>query len=118
MPLKRLSLSEVVEKLIELSKVINNRTGLKPREEARVDEAFSLLVAAQCRRKKQPYQEHLQRVNKRLGGYAVVLCAALGPSAVLALKDRDRVELVMMLEQRKDDIVKDELQGLANKYTD
>ncbi|KAK7211924.1 hypothetical protein V2G26_019102 [Clonostachys chloroleuca] len=101
MPQKKLSIGEVVERLINLSKVINNRMGLKFQEEGRVDKAFSLLAAKRSK-----------------GGYAVVLCAALGPTMVLSLRDHDRVELVIHLEGKKDDIAKEELQALANKYTD
>lgn len=117
MPQKRLSLQQVVEKLVDRSTVIQNRMGLKPVEEARVKDAFSLLASGHCEENKKPYVEFLQRVHKKIGGYGVVLCAAVGPTLVRSLKDRDRVDLVVRLEEKKDAIMNGELQALADEYT-
>jgi hypothetical protein len=118
MPQKSLPLEQIVEKLIETSKIVENRMGLKSQEEVRVNDAFSLLASRRCSVKKKPYLELLQRVHKRIGGYGVVLCAAIGPTTVLAMKDRDRVDLVVRMEEENGTIVKGELQKLANRYTE
>ena len=117
MPRKRLSVDETVVMLVRLSEIIGRRKGLKQQEEARVDDAFSILASGECVAKKRPYLEFLQLVDARLGLYGVVLCAASGPTSLLSLKDRDRVELAERMEERKDQIVKEQLQALADKYT-
>ncbi|KAF4339508.1 hypothetical protein FMUND_15483 [Fusarium mundagurra] len=118
MPQKSLSLDQIVEKLIETSKIVENRMGLKSQEEARVKDAFSLLASRRCSVKKKPYLELLQRVHKRIGGYGVVLCAAIGPTMILAMKDRDRVNLVVRMEEESGAIEQGELRKLANQYTE
>lgn len=118
MPQKKLSVDETVEKLFQLSMVIESRRGLKPQQEARVEEAFSLLSSRQCVAKKRPYLEFLQLVDTRIGLYGVVLCAAFGPTSVLLLRDHERVELAVRVEKKKEEIAKEQLQNLADKYTD
>ena len=99
--------TEIVEKLIDISEVIENRMGLKPVEEKRVNEAFAMLAngppPAQSTGAKQRivYVDFLQRVQKLMGLPMVVLCAAgLGSSSVAALRDRVRVDLPVMMKEK------------------
>jgi len=117
MPLKKLSVDEAATKLISLSLVIRDRRGLKQHEEARVDGAFSLLASGSCKSKKKPYLEFLQSVHREIGLHGVVLCTVLGPSSVLSLKDLERVNLVTTLRSKGQEIAKEQLQALADKYT-
>ena len=89
MPLPPLSAETAVSKLIDASKLIEQRPGLKPQEESRVVEAFNLLAnglpaqRSNGAKQRAVYLDFLQRVNNVLGRDKLVLCAAtLGPSNV------------------------------------
>lgn len=53
-----------------------------------------------------------------MGLYMVVLCAAgLGPSAIINMRDRVRVELPHKMKEREDELKSDVLQGLTDTYS-
>ncbi|KAL9107894.1 MAG: hypothetical protein Q9187_008366, partial [Circinaria calcarea] len=117
-------ITKTVDKLIDASKVVQHRMGVKPAEERRVSEAFSLLArgppSADSKGAKQRviYLDFLQRVQKVMGFSKVVLCAAsLGPSAVANMRDRVRVELPFLMKEREDAFENGVLQGLADTYS-
>lgn len=115
---------KVVNKLIDVSDVIEHRMGVKEAEKQRVVEAFTLLAEgrppANSKGIKQRviYLDFLQRVRKVLGLSKVVLCAAgLGPSAVAGMKDRFRVDLPFMMKEREDEFRSGVLDSIANTYS-
>ena len=118
MPQKKWSVDEVVERLVQLSKVIECRRGLKPQQEVRVDDAFSIIASGHCTAKKRPYLEFLQLVHARIGHYGVVVCAAFGATSLSTLRDHERVQLAVRVEEKKEQIANQQLQALADKYTD
>nr|KMM68950.1 hypothetical protein CPAG_05273 [Coccidioides posadasii RMSCC 3488] len=104
MPQNALSVEHAVDKLVNASKLVEQRPGLKPAEEARVIDAFNLMATGTGigtgAKRRTVYLEFLQRVNSVLGRDKVVLCAAiLGPSAVGRMKDRTRVELLHRMKE-------------------
>ncbi len=119
-----LSVESAVDKLIDTSKVIQNRMGVKSAEEKRVNEAFTLLAegpppeSSTGAKQRVVYLDFLQRVQKVVGLSKVVLCAAgLGPSAVAGMRDRVRVDLPHAMKEREDAFENDILEGLANAYS-
>ncbi|KAL8290964.1 hypothetical protein RB600_006439 [Gaeumannomyces tritici] len=125
MPQKqKASISDMVDKLVEVSVVMKNRMGLKPAESDRVRGAFELLAAgmpptdARGRANKLVYVEFLQRVQHLLGSEGVVLCAVgLGVSAVASMGDKRRVDLPHELNIRWQEIPQDSLKGIADEFS-
>ena len=118
------SIADIVEKLVDASVVIERRMGLKEAEEKRVDETFALLAKGTLQsdskgsKQKRVYLDFLRRVEKVMGLSKVVLCAAaLGPSAVAAMRDRVRVDLPFNMKERENDFENSILQSLAETYT-
>jgi hypothetical protein len=123
MPQKSLSIESVIDKLVDSSRLIQQRPGLKPPEENRVTEAFNLLATgppskgAKGAKQRTVYLEFLQRVNATLGRDKVVLCAAiLGPSSVAGMRDRVRVELPHRMKERSEEFHCGVLQSLGDIY--
>jgi hypothetical protein len=123
MPQKSLSTESVIDKLVDSSRLIQQRPGLKPPEENRVTEAFNLLATgppskgAKGAKQRTVYLEFLQRVNATLGRDKVVLCAAiLGPSSVAGMRDRVRVELPHRMKERSEEFHCGVLQSLGDIY--
>lgn len=119
-----LPVDNIVEKLIDASKVIQHRMGLKLAEEKRVHEAFTLLANglpsanSKGAKQREVYLDFLQRVQKVVGLSKVVLCAAgLGPSAVANMRDRVRVDLPFKIREREDAFESEIPQSLANAYS-
>jgi hypothetical protein len=101
---------KAVDKLIDASKVIQRRPGLKSTEGKRVTEAFTLLatgpppVDSKGAKQRDVYLDFLRRVQKVIGLSKVVLCAAgLGPSAISGMKDRVRVDLPFKMKERENE---------------
>lgn len=129
MPRQRLphgpmSVKSAVDKLIDASKVMQHRMGLKEVEEKRVKDAFMLLAtgppAADSKGAKQRvvYLDFLRRVQTVLGLSGVVLCAAgLGPAAVANMRDRVRVDLPFKVKERENAFKNGILQSLADGYS-
>ena len=122
MPQIALSLEDAVDKLIDASKVIQHRMGLRQAEEKRVNEAFELLVDgpqddSNGAKQRTIYLDFLRRVLKVVGASNVVLCAAsLGPSAVCSMKDRVRVHLPFKMKEREAEFEHGTLKALVNVY--
>jgi hypothetical protein len=98
------SLDKAVDKLIDTSKVVQHRMGVKPAEEKRVNEAFELLAAGppttglKGARQREVYLDFLRRIQKVLGLSMVILCAVgLGPSAVSGMRDASPTSLYAIL---------------------
>lgn len=124
MPQKGISLDQAVDKLIDASKVVQHRMGVKPAEEKRVNDAFKLLAAgppaagSKGARQQEVYLNFLRRIQKVLGLSMVVLCAVgLGPSAVSGMRDRVRVDLPFKVKEREDEFKNDILQSLADAFS-
>jgi hypothetical protein len=114
---------KAIDKLIDASKVMQHRPGLKSTEEKRVNEAFTLLatgppsVNSKGAKQREIYLDFLRRVQKVVGLSKVVLCAAgLGPSAVANMRDRVRVGLPFKMKEREEEFENDVLQSLADVY--
>lgn len=117
MPQIALSVEKAVDKLIDASKVIQNRMGVKPAEDKRVNAALTLL-AGPFSKQHEVYLNFLRRVQKVMGLSMVVLCAAgLGPSAIIGMRDRIRVDLPCAMKEREDELKSDVLQGLTDTYS-
>jgi hypothetical protein len=119
-----MSVKSAVDKLIDASKVMQHRMGLKQVEEKRVKDAFMLLAAgppaADSKGAKQRvvYLDFLRRVQTVLGLSGVVLCAAgLGPAAVANMRDRVRVDLPFKMKERGNAFKNGILQSLADGYS-
>ncbi|KAB8227918.1 uncharacterized protein BDW43DRAFT_316427 [Aspergillus alliaceus] len=123
MPPQLLTAEDAVTKLIDSSKLIEMRPGLKTQEENRVVEAFTLLAtgppAEDTRAAKQRtiYLQFLQQVNTVLGRDKVVLCAAtIGCSNVARMRDRARVELPHKMKERSAEFECGVLRSLGDIY--
>lgn len=119
-----LTLNEAVDKLVDTSKVIQHRMGLKPAEEKRVNDAFRLLAAGSPpadstgAKQRTIYLDFLRRVQKVTRLSNVALCAAgLGPSAVYAMKDRVRIDLPFQMKQRETEFEYAILEDLTGVYS-
>ncbi|KAK4170793.1 hypothetical protein QBC36DRAFT_250698 [Triangularia setosa] len=117
MPGKKLSVDDAVQKLLTLSNDIELRKVLKKQEEARVDNAFSLIAHGSTRANMRTYLGFLRLVNGKMGLYGVVLCALLVPTVLLLFKDSERLELATCMEARKQELVKKQLQAVEHTYT-
>lgn len=121
---KLTSIDAIIDKLIDTSKIIQNRMGLKPAEEIRVTEAFKLLAAGElppdskARANRKVYINLLKRIELVFGLNGVVLCAVgLGVSAVASMKDRIRVDIPVKMKEREVDLAQDGVQSIANAYS-
>ncbi|KAE8151320.1 hypothetical protein BDV25DRAFT_138948 [Aspergillus avenaceus] len=123
MPPQNLTAEEAVTKLINASRVIQMRPGLKQQEEKRVVEAFGLLakdpLAGRTKgaRQKRVYLQLLRQVKDILGWDKVVLRAAIvGPSNVARMKELARVELPHKMKGREGEFECEVLTGLGDVY--
>ncbi|PHH91541.1 hypothetical protein CDD83_87 [Cordyceps sp. RAO-2017] len=120
MPQKSMTATEIVARLIEWSIGIDRRAGsLKPAEEKRVDNALRIMASTNAG-KLDPYRHFLHQVHKKIGQFTVILVAASGPTAILALKDHAREEVLGQLFEQEATIPKQHLDAIwstyANKY--
>jgi len=119
-----MSLNRAIDKLIDTSRLIELRMAFKAAEGKRVREAFEVLTSGAPQpgskgfKQKTVYLEVLQRVLTLLGPAEVALCAAaLGPSSIAALKDRDRVALPHEMKKRKARFRGQHIQRLASQQS-
>ena len=98
--------------------------GLKPAEEERVRYAFAMVISkapptdTTRAKNRNEYISFLQRVHTILGLPKLVLCAAgLGPSAVVNMKDRTRVDLPFAMKEREGEFESNVLQNVANSFS-
>ena len=129
MPKQRLpQVSKLVEsavnKLVDASKVIEHRMGLKQTEEKRVNDAFRLLVTrlplpnSRGAKQQDIYLDFLRRVQQLLGSPRIVLCAVgLGLAAVANTRDRVQVDLPFKLKEQEKAFRNSVLQSIADSYT-
>lgn len=116
MPQTSLSIEEAIDKLIDASKVIQNRLNVKPAEDKRVNAALTLLAGRTD--DDDVYVTFLRRVQQVMGLSIVVLCAAgLGPSKIRSLRDRVQVDLPHELKKREDELKSDVLKTLTDTYS-
>ena len=95
-----MSLTKAIDKILDVSNLIELRMSLKEAEKSRVLDAFALLAHGSPKadskglKQRVVYLEVLRKLEALLGMPEVAICAAaLGPTSVAALKDRDRVKL-------------------------
>ena len=88
-----------LDRVIDASRVIELRKGVKPTEDKRITEAAALLANkpdlddSQASKRRNLYYEFLLRVHEIDFSFVILCAVGLGPSAVVNLKDRCRVEL-------------------------
>jgi hypothetical protein len=116
------AVKSAVDKLIDASKVMQRRMGLKPVEQKRVNDAFTLLASrlpadSKGAKQRELYLDFLRRVRTVLGDPGVVLCAVgLGPAAVANMRDRVRVDLPFKMKEQWDEFENSVLQCHADDY--
>ncbi|KAH6645645.1 hypothetical protein BKA67DRAFT_527175 [Truncatella angustata] len=102
-PQKYSSTDKILTRLISVSDGVKRRQSLKGIENKRVREAFTLLSIGTATGRKEVYLEFLQQIQTVVGSYGVVLCAAaLGVSAVYAMKVSFRRELGSKIKEKED----------------
>ncbi|EDN06471.1 hypothetical protein I7I51_06852 [Histoplasma capsulatum] len=117
------AVKKALAKLVDGAKIVQLREKVKPPEAKRIREAVALLSGkpdstdSQISKRQNIYLEFLESVHK-MGLSMVVLCAvSLGPSAVVSMRDRDRVALPSKIEEIQDTLESAVLQRLARQYS-
>ena len=102
-----LTAEAAVTKLLEISKLICSRNGVKQNEGTRIQEAFKLVASSSSKAisktdlRRNSYQRFLKRVEVVNGVQAIVLCAVgLGQSAVANMRDKERLQLLSEIKKR------------------
>lgn len=117
MPPIALSVEKAVDKLIDASKVIQNRIGVKLVEDKYINAALTLLAGLSSKQH-EVYLNFLRRVQKVIGLSIVVLyTAGLGLSAIIGMRDYIQVDLPYIIKEREDELKSDVLQGLTDTYS-
>ncbi len=118
------SVETVVNKLHGSLQAIRFHDGVKPQEEKRIQEAFSLLSEPQGRaetktqERRECYRELLKNLHRAVGLQAVVLWAVgLGQSAVANMKERLKIDLVAAVKAQKEALSCAVLEKLVEEYS-
>lgn len=118
-----MAVAKAVDKLTDTARLIELRLAFRAVEEVRVRDAFKLLAqgrplpGSKGSKQKIAYLEFLQRVQNLQGSAGVALCAAaLGPSRVASLKERERIEIPHEMKKRKSQLSGQTLCNLAKVY--
>ncbi|RAK99639.1 uncharacterized protein BO80DRAFT_120255 [Aspergillus ibericus CBS 121593] len=115
-----LSLPDALNNLAKSSSKIQRRGGLKPHEEKRVREGFTVLLTALDEHRM--YHAFLSKIKDLCEhrGYAmVVLCiVGLGKHAIKILKDQVQLDLPFEIVKRKEDLWNSTLDYIGRKYVD
>lgn len=115
-----LSLPDALNNLKKSSSKIQRRGGLKPHEEKRVWEGFTVLFTAPDEHK--TYHDFLSKIKNLCDhhGYAmVVLCiVGLGKHAIKILKEEVQLDLPFEIAKRKQDLWNSTLDHIGRKYFD
>ncbi|KAI9749078.1 MAG: hypothetical protein M4579_007013 [Chaenotheca gracillima] len=116
------STERAIEKLLDTFKLVQYRDAVKPHQEKRVREAFSLLAApplketSKSAERRNSYRLLLKRVDQAVGPQAVALCVVgLGQSVISGMRDQTRMDFVAEVENRKDEWACDVLQKLVDE---
>ena len=113
-----------MEKLLEASKIIKYREGIKPHEGSRVQDAFTLIGGpttkegtSQAAHRRKDYQWFLKKIREAVGPQMIVLCAVgLGQSALGSMRDRVRLEFLEEIKKRGESLRCAVLQRLVEEH--
>ena len=119
-----LTAEAAVTKLLETSKLICSRNGVKQNEGTRIQEAFKLVASSSSKAisktdlRRNSYQRFLKRVEVVNGVQAIVLCAVgLGQSAVANMRDKERLQLLSEIKKRGKALKSTLFQNLAKIHS-
>jgi hypothetical protein len=119
-----LTAEAAVTKLLETSKRICSRAGVKQHEGARIQEAFKLVASSSSKTtsktdlRRDSYQRFLKRAEIVNGVQAIVLCAVgLGQYAVANMREKERLQLPSEIKNRGVALKSPLFQNLAEIYS-
>lgn len=121
---ERLRLSAAVEKLLDTSKLITLREGVRKSEARRVQDGLELIERPEIEAtdrtstRRMQYQRFLKKVKEVGGPQMVVLCTAcLGQSSLALMRERDRLLLPAELKRHSSTYQSDLFSYLAKTYS-